>query len=55
MRTAQLNFARFDAKQEQRIAELRSGHREEIARMGSDIRGEMARMGILNRPGTAQS
>lgn len=38
----ELNFARFDAKLEQRIAELRSALREEIALLGSTLREEIA-------------
>ncbi len=38
----ELNFARFDAKLEQRLAELRSELREEIAGLRAELRGEIA-------------
>ncbi len=38
----ELNFARFDAKLEQRIAELRSTLREEIAELRATLREEIA-------------
>jgi hypothetical protein len=38
----ELNYARFDAKLEQRIAELRSTLREEMAELQSGLRVEMA-------------
>ena len=38
----ELNFVRFDAKLEQRIAELRSMLREEIARLRTELKGEIA-------------
>lgn len=47
----ELNFARFDAKLEQRISELRSTLREEIAELGSALRGEMAELGSELRGG----
>ena len=37
----ELNFARFDAKLEQRIAELRAELREEIQLVRSDLHGEI--------------
>ncbi len=40
----ELNFARFDAKLEQRIAELRSTLREEMAALGSTLREEIAKV-----------
>jgi len=40
----ELNFARFDAKLEQRIAELRSELRQEMAELRSDLRQEIARL-----------
>ena len=42
----ELNYARFDAKLEQRIAELRSDLRSEIADLGSSLRREAAEMGF---------
>jgi hypothetical protein len=41
----ELNYARFDAKLEQRIAELRSTLREEMAELRSDLRSEIAALG----------
>jgi hypothetical protein len=38
----ELNFARFDAKLEQRLAELRAELRQEIAELRSELRTEMA-------------
>ncbi len=40
----ELNFARSDAKLEQRIAELRSMLREEIAELRATLREELARL-----------
>jgi hypothetical protein len=40
----ELNYARFDAKLEQRIAELRSTLREEMAELRSMLREEMAEL-----------
>ena len=40
----ELNFARFDAKLEQRIAELRAELREEIAALGAELRGEIGNL-----------
>ena len=37
----ELNFARFDAKLEQRIAELRGELRAEIAALRGELRGEL--------------
>jgi len=37
----ELNFARFDAKLEQRLAELRAELREEIAELRSELRQEI--------------
>jgi len=36
----ELNFARFDAKLEQRIAELRSEFKQEVAALRGDLRAE---------------
>ena len=38
----ELNFARFDAKLEQRLAELRSELRQDIVAVRQDLRGEIA-------------
>ena len=38
----ELNFGRFDAKLEQRLAELRAELREAIAQLRADLRQEMA-------------
>lgn len=38
----ELNFARFDAKLEQRIAELRAGLRQEIAGVRAELRSGLA-------------
>jgi hypothetical protein len=38
------NFGRFDAKLEQRIAEVKSEFREEIAEMKGDLRQEIAEL-----------
>jgi hypothetical protein len=38
----ELNFARFDAKLEQRLAELRAELRQEIAELRADLRAEIA-------------
>jgi hypothetical protein len=38
----ELNYARFDAKLEQRLAELRSELRSEIAALGAELRSEIA-------------
>ena len=38
----ELNFARFDAKLEQRLAELRAELRQEMAELRSDMRQEIA-------------
>ena len=40
----ELNFARFDAKLEQRISELRSTLREELAELRATLREEIARL-----------
>ncbi len=40
----ELNFARFDAKLEQRLAELRAELREEMAELRAELRGEMAEL-----------
>ena len=40
-----LNFARFDAKLEQRLAELRAELRQEIVQLGVELRQEMAALG----------
>ncbi len=44
----ELNFARFDAKLEQRLAELRAELRQETAGLGAGLRQEMAEL----RPAT---
>ncbi|HEY8197428.1 MAG TPA: hypothetical protein VIG04_10640 [Gemmatimonadales bacterium] len=38
----ELNFARFDAKLEQRLAELRAELRQEIAELRADMRQDMS-------------
>jgi hypothetical protein len=38
----ELNFARFDAKLEQRLAELRAELRQEMAELRADLRQEIA-------------
>jgi hypothetical protein len=38
----ELNFARFDAKLEQRLAELRAAMRQEIAELRGELRTEIA-------------
>jgi hypothetical protein len=38
----ELNFARFDAKLEQRLAELRAALRQEIAELRAELRTEIA-------------
>jgi len=38
----ELNFARFDAKLEQRLVELRAELRGEIAELGAELRHEIA-------------
>jgi hypothetical protein len=40
----ELNFARFDAKLEQRLAELRAELREEIAELRSELRQEIGQL-----------
>lgn len=40
----ELNFARFDAKLEQRLAELRAELRQEIAELRTELRQEIAHM-----------
>ena len=40
----ELNFARFDAKLEQRLAELRAGLRQEIAGLRAELRQEIAEL-----------
>jgi hypothetical protein len=42
----ELNYARFDAKLEQRIAELRAELRQEITELRADLRREMAELRI---------
>ena len=37
----ELNFARFDAKLEQRLAELRAELRQEMAELGAELRTEL--------------
>jgi hypothetical protein len=39
---SELNFARFDAKLEQRLAELRAELRQELAELRAEVRGEIA-------------
>jgi hypothetical protein len=50
----ELNYARFDAKLEQRIAELRSTLREEMAGLQSGLRGELADLGSTLRREAAE-
>jgi hypothetical protein len=50
----ELNYARFDAKLEQRIAELRSTLREEMAGLKSGLRGELADLGSTLRREAAE-
>ena len=38
----ELNFARFDAKLEQRLAELRAGLKQELAELRAELRQEIA-------------
>ena len=45
----ELNFTRFDAKLEQRIAELRGDLREEIAGLRGGLRDEIAKQGDVLR------
>ncbi len=45
----ELNFARFDAKFEQRMAELRAELRQAIAALRSELRG-VPRTGAPSRP-----
>ena len=40
----ELNFARFDAKLEQRLAELRAELRQEIAELRAELRTEIAKL-----------
>jgi hypothetical protein len=40
----ELNFARFDAKLEQRIAELRAELRQEMAELRAELRHEIAQL-----------
>jgi vacuolar-type H+-ATPase subunit I/STV1 len=40
----ELNFARFDAKLEQRMAELRAELRQEIAELRAELRTEIAKL-----------
>jgi hypothetical protein len=40
----ELNFARFDAKLEQRLAELRAELRQEMAELRAELRREMAEL-----------
>ncbi len=49
----ELNFARFDAKLEQRIAELRATLREEIAGLRTDLKGDVA--GVRNEVRAAEN
>ncbi len=42
----ELNFARFDAKLEQRLAELRAELRQEMAEFRAGLRGEIAELRI---------
>ena len=50
----ELNFARFDAKLEQRIAELRAELREEIAALGGQLRAEITGLRVELRAGLAE-
>ena len=49
----ELNFARFDAKLEQRIAELRAEFRQEIARLESSLNQSLAELRIEFHTGLA--
>ena len=49
----ELNFARFDAKLEQRIAELRAEFRQEIARLESSLNQSIAELRIEFHTGLA--
>ncbi len=42
----ELNFARFDAKLEQRIAELGAALRQEMAELGATLRREIAELRV---------
>jgi hypothetical protein len=42
----ELNFARFDAKLEQRLAELRAELRQEIAELRAELRTEIAELRV---------
>jgi hypothetical protein len=50
----ELNFARFDAKLEQRLTELRAALRLEIAELGSALRLEIAELRVEFRTGLHQ-
>ena len=49
----ELNFARFDAKLERRIAELRAEFRQEIARLESSLNQSLAELRIEFHTGLA--
>jgi len=49
----ELNFARFDAKLEQRIAEVRAEFRQEIARLESSLNQSLAEVRIEFHTGLA--
>ncbi len=40
----ELNFARFDAKLEQRLVELRAELRTEVGQLGGELRAEIGRL-----------
>jgi hypothetical protein len=40
----ELNFARFDAKLEQRVAELRAGLRQELVELRMELRSELQKV-----------
>jgi hypothetical protein len=50
----ELNFARFDAKLEQRIAELRAELRQGIAELRAELRQEIAELRAESRQEMAQ-
>jgi len=51
----ELNFARFDAKLEQRISEVRAQLREEIAELTAELRQEIAQANAALRKEIAES
>ncbi len=50
----ELNFARFDAKLEQRLAELGSELRRELAELRAEVHGELAGLRAEFRSGIAE-